>query len=152
MSPLTKQRLFWLLSPPLIGLLVPSLVIFCLQVWVGHIPPSAALADILARQFAAGENLFYLALIGLIPCVLLSVLCFAMAGSLHSNRLWCVGLGGLSGIVAVMVAMHVSVWYPLYGPGRMSSTAVVALVFMPVTGCIGMVVGGLLGWWLSWKR
>jgi hypothetical protein len=58
MNERTRQRLIWVAAPLAIGLIVPSLVIFYLEVFVGLISPPAAAADILQRQFSEDDNLF----------------------------------------------------------------------------------------------
>lgn len=144
-----KHALGWCAAALAVGLLTPSLVIFCLAVFVGHIGPGAALADVLRRQFAEGDNLFLLAAYGLIPFVALCVVCLAASRRLSPPRLACVALGGLAGILAIMIPAHVSVWAPLYGEGDMSSTAVIAFVFIPFLCAAGLVPGVLTGWLVS---
>lgn len=145
----TRQRPLWTFAPLAIGLLTPSLIIFSLEVFVAHIPPLTATEHILHRQFAEGHNLFLLAVIGLIPFAALSTICAIAAKKLTPQRLACLGLGGLAGILGLMIPAHVAVWYPLYGPGHMSSTAVIAFVFIPIY-CLGtMAVGLLIGWLVS---
>lgn len=146
-----KQRLIWVISPLVIGLVVPSLVIFYLEVFVGRISPSAAAADILEKQFSEGNNLFLLAAIGLIPFAVLSAICAVAASRFTPPRLACLGVGGLVGILSLMVPSHASVWYPLYGPGHMSSTAVIAFLFIPFY-CLGpLTIGLLVGWLVSMR-
>jgi hypothetical protein len=144
----TKQALYWSLTFLGVGLITPSVIIFCLEIFVGHINPLTSIADILRRQFAEGDNLFMLAVFGLIPFAVLSMACFVAGRRLASSRLACVAVGGLLGILGLMVPGHVAVWYPLYGPGHMSSTAVIAFVFIPfyciATLCIGLFVGWLV--------
>jgi hypothetical protein len=132
-----------------VGLITPSVIIFCLEIFVGNVSPLAAIADILRRQFAKGHDLFSIALWGLIPFVALSVACFIAARRLAPSRLTCVALGGLLGILAIMVPGHVSVWYPLYGPGHPSSTAVIAFFFIPFCSIVTLGVGLLVGWIVS---
>lgn len=144
----TKRALFWSLASIAIGLITPSLIIFCLQVFVAHTSPSAAISDILQRQFAEGHNLFLIAAFGLIPFAVLSIACFVAASHLTPPRLACVAVGGLLSILALMVPGHVAIWYPLYGPGRMSSTAVIGFIFIPfyciATLGVGLLIGGLV--------
>ena len=145
----TKHKLFWILTPLAVGLLVPSATILGLQVFVGGISPFTAIADVLKRQFAEGHNLFLLALFGLIPFAVLSVTCFVASHRLSPARLSCLGVGGLLGILCLMVPAHVSVWYPLYGGGHMSSTAVIAFVFIPFYCLVPLLVGLIVGWGVS---
>ena len=142
-----KQRLIWVAIPLVIGLIVPSLVIFYLEVFVGHISPLAAVADILERQFSEGNNLFLLAAFGLIPFAALSATCAVAAGRLTPYRLACLGVGGLLGILGLMIPSHAAVWYPLYGSGHMVSTAVIAFLFIPFY-CLGTLAIGLFGGYL----
>jgi len=145
----TKQALYWSLVFLAVGLITPSFVIFCLEIFVGHINARTSIADILRRQFAEGHNLFLLAVFGLIPFAVLSIACFVAARRLTSSRLTCIALGGLLGILALMVPWHVAVWYPLYGPGHMSSTAVIAFLFIPFYCIATLCVGLFLGWLVS---
>lgn len=144
-----NQQRFWLLGPLAIGLLAPSLIIFFLEVIVGHISPLASAKDILRRQFAAGHNLFQIALFGLIPFPVLSAVCGFAAHRLSPARLACLGVGGLIGILGLMVPVHIAVWYPLYGSGRMSSTAVLAFIFIPFYCLVTLGSGLLVGWCVS---
>jgi hypothetical protein len=48
-----------------------------------------------------------------------------------------------------MVPAHVSVWYPLYGPGHVSSTAVIAFIFIPFYCLASLCVGLVVGWLIS---
>jgi hypothetical protein len=149
MNARTKQRLIWVVTPLAIGLLVPSLVIFCLEVFVGRVSASAAATDVLQRQFSEGDNLFLLAAFGLIPFAALSVICAVAAARLTAPRLACLGIGGLVGILGLMIPGHIAVWYPLYGPGYMSSTAVIAFLLIPFY-CLGsLAIGLLIGWLVS---
>jgi hypothetical protein len=141
--------LFWCIAPLIIGFPIPSLVIFCLEVFVAHTSPAAAMSDILHRQFAEGENLFLLAVFGLIPFGALSLLCFGAANRFSPARLACFGTGGLLGILAFMIPCHWGVWYPLYSGEHMSSTAVIAFVFIPFYCFVPMGVGLLIGWCIS---
>jgi hypothetical protein len=136
-------------APLVVGLLAPSAIIFCLEVFVGHIGPFAALIDILQRQFGGGHNLFLLALFGLIPFAVLSAVCLVASRYLSPVRLSCLGGGGLLGILCFMVPTHVAVWYPLYGGGHMSSTAVIAFLFIPFYCLVPLFIGLLTGWAVS---
>ena len=145
----TVLELWLLLGSLAIGLLAPSLVIFCVEVLVGQISPLASVENILRKQFAPGHNLFLLALIGLVPFVALSVVCVLAARRLSPARLACLVLGGLIGIIGLMVPSHVAVWYPLYGPGRMSSTGVIAFLFIPFFCLVTLGIGLVAGWCVS---
>lgn len=144
-----KRALFWASIILGIGLVTPSLVIFCLEVGVGQSQPRRAVALILERQFAEGHNLFLLALFGLIPFLALATVCVVGARWWAESRLACVVGGGLLGILALMVWSHVQIWYPLYGGGHASSTSVIAFLFIPFY-CLGtLLLGAVLGWGVS---
>jgi len=149
MTSQNKQTLFWTLAPMGVGMIVPSAIIFLLAVAVAHTGPLDAMADIVRKQFAPGENLFFLSLLGLIPFAALSLACFFASRHLPPMRLACVAVGGLVGILVLMVPGHVSVWYPLYGGGHQSSTAVIAFVFIPFFCMPPLGIGLLVGWAVS---
>jgi hypothetical protein len=145
----TRQQLFWILMPLAIGMLAPSAIILGVEVFVGGVSPIAAITDVLKRQFGGGHNLFLLAPFGLIPFATLSVACFVASCRLSPARLACLSVGGLLGILCVMVPAHVSVWYPLYGGGHMSSTAVLAFLFIPFQCLVPLLIGLMVGWGVS---
>lgn len=144
-----KTNLFWVALPLVIGLVTPSAIIFCLEVFVGRISPVAAILDIGRRQFAEGHNLFLLAVLGLVPFVLLSVSVIIASRRLCASRVGCLTIGGLIGILAFMVPSHIGVWYPLYGGGHMSSTAVIAFLFIPFYCIPTLAIGIIIGWAVS---
>lgn len=147
----TNHKKICIALPIFIGLITPSLVLFAVQVFVGNIAPYSAVIDILKMQFASGHNLFLLALFGLIPFFTLSTILNHHFRNLNSNikKVYTLCISGLIGILSLMIPGHVSVWYPLYGPGRMSSTAVIAFMFIPIY-CLGtMAIGLLFGYLIS---
>lgn len=149
------MRKAYFLLPIVVALVTPSLVIFCLEVFVGGISPIAAIRDIAHRQFASGHNLFFLAALGSIPFVVLIAILKVASTRLSPRRVSALLVGGLVGILALMVSTHIMVWYPMYGPGRMSSTSVLAFLFIPFY-CIPTMFVGLATAWLvsrtSWFR
>jgi hypothetical protein len=138
-----SPKLFWTILPLPVGLATPSAVIWWLELFVAHTSLASAIVDLAQRQFAKGENLFWLALFGLIPFALLSVISLIAARFVSRRRLACISAGGLVGILAFMVPAHASVWYPLYGGGHISSTAAIAFIFIPFY-CIATLLIGLL--------
>jgi hypothetical protein len=144
-----SSKLFWVALPLVVGLITPSAVILCLEVFVGHISVVAAFHDVATRQFAEGHNLFLLAVFGLVPFVILSIFSFIIARSLSITRLASVTLAGLLGILAFMIPAHISVWYPLYGGGHMASTAVIAFLFIPFYCIVTLAIGLIIGWAIS---
>lgn len=135
--------------PLIFGALTPSLVIFILEVFVGHVSPVRSVHGILERQFAEGENLFLIMVFGLIPFAILIGLTALLSPKIKGKRLDCLFIGGLTGILVLMVFGHVAVWYPLYGGGHMSSTAVIAFFFIPFYCIAAMGIGLLIGWVIS---
>lgn len=144
-----STKLFWLILPLFVGLVTPSAIILGLETIVGRRSFQAAFWEIVSRQFAKGENLFLLALIGLIPFVLLSIFSFVAAWFMSQRRLACMSLGGLIGILGLMIPLHVSVWYPLYGGGHVSSTSAIAFLFIPFYCVVTLLLGLLVGWVIS---
>jgi hypothetical protein len=142
-----KKALY--LIPIVVAFVTPSLVIFCLAVFVGGIPPLDALGDIAHRQFASGHNLFLVAVIGLIPFAVLIALLRVTSPRLAPRRVYGLLIGGLIGILGLMVFAHVKIWYPMYGPGHMSSTAVIGFFFIPFYCIPTMFIGAVLGWAVS---
>jgi hypothetical protein len=149
MRNLRKRHIY---LPVILGALTPSLVIFVLEVFVGHISPVISAISILERQFAGGENLFLIMAFGFIPFAILMGLTALFSRAIGGKRLDCVFFGGLLGILVLMVLGHVVVWYPLYGGGHMSSTAVIAFFFIPFYCILGMTVGLLIAWAISHLR
>lgn len=137
-----NQRAVLIILSVMVGFFMPSLVLVTVQIVVGGVPVLSAIVDVLDGQFAQGRNLFTLALLGLLPFIVLAAMVPRFAAR-HPRRactaLWA---SGLVGILAVMVPGHAAVWWPLYGPGRMSSTAVIAFLFIPVY-CAGSLFLGL---------
>ncbi len=142
-----KRRHIYL--PIAVGVVTPSLIIFVLEVFVGHVPPLRSAITILQRQFATGHNLFALMMIGLIPFAVLIGITTMVSRTMTGRRLDCVFYGGLTGIVALMVFGHVAIWYPLYGGGHASSTAVIGFLFLPFYCIATMAVGLVVGWAVS---
>ena len=142
-----RKRHIWL--PAILGVLTPSLVIFLLEVFVGHISPIRSVLSILERQFAEGHNLFLIMVFGFIPFAILIGITVILSRTVKGKRLDCLFIGGLLGILVLMVLGHVAVWFPLYGGSHMSSTSVIAFFFIPFY-CIGtMGIGMLIGWVIS---
>jgi hypothetical protein len=64
-------------------------------------------------------------------------------------RLECVFWSGLLAITAFTAYGHASVWWPLYFGGRMSSTAVVVFLFIPIYALGVLVLGLAVGYLIS---
>lgn len=130
--------------------ILPSLIIFLLEVFVGDISASKSLSNIIQKQFADGHNLFLIALFGSIPFFILIAILFCASFAINTNRLNYLLWGGLIGILTIMLWGHISIWYPLYGPGGMSSTAVIGFIFIPFYCIPTMIIGTIVGWIAGW--
>ena len=126
-----------------IGLVTPSLTLLAIQMIVGSVPFETAFADILFKQFAAGHNLFMIAEFGLIPFILLAIMMLRFPRHNTRRKYYTRYVSGLIGILGFMIPAHVGIWYPLYGPGGMSSTAVLGFFVIPFY-CIGTLILGML--------
>ena len=135
--------------PIAIGVLTPSLIIFLLEVFVGRISLIRSVITILQRQFAAGHNLFLIMIIGFIPFAILMGITAIVSIKIKGKQLDCIFYGGLTGIVALMAFGHIAIWYPLYGGGHMSSTAVIGFFFIPFYCIATMGMGLVIGWAVS---
>jgi hypothetical protein len=141
-----RQKWIWLWLPLAVGLVTPSLVILVLDVFVGHTPVGRAVASVLARQFAPGDNLFLIAALGSIPFVILSlILLIGYRGRKDRDRLAWLSVAGTIGALALMIPAHVQVWLPLYTGGDVSSTAVIAFLVIPFLCCVTMMIGLVIG-------
>lgn len=109
----------------------------------------SAVADVASREFAEGENIFLLSLIGLLPFACLSFFTFLMAQRTSPRRLAFMAVGGLVGILAYMVPAHVAVWQPLYTGGHVSSTSALVFLFVPFYCVPVLVIGIIIGWVVS---
>lgn len=146
---MNKTKRKYLLISLIPGIILPSLVIFILEVFWGHINPFAAFVDILKRQFGGGHNLFLIMMFSLIPYAVLISIVNSFYKRLSGKRLDCVFYGGLAGILIFTFWGHFSVWYPLYSGGDTSSTAVIGFFFFPFYALFAMGIGILVGWLIS---
>src|SRR2546425_3113047 len=96
-----SPKLLWTILPLVVGFVTPSAVILWLEVFVAHTSPASAIVDLARRQFAIGENLFLLALIGLIPFALLSIISLIAGRFVSGRRLACIAIGGVGGRLPV---------------------------------------------------
>ena len=153
-----KAPLFWLAARVVVGALTPSGVIFVLDITLGQASASETLLSLAHRQFAGGDNLFLLAVLGLVPFVLLDgVLLVVRSRSTEPRRVAWLAVGGTLGALALMIPAHVGVWLPLYMHQHTSATAAVAFLFIPFFCCGSMLIGAgvaaLMWRWLGrWAR
>jgi uncharacterized protein (TIGR02145 family) len=132
------------------GILIPSLVIFILEVFIAKMSPFKSVLDILHRQFADGQNLFMVMVFSFIPFGALLLLTLVLKAKVDSSRLACIFWGGFIPVLGLTLVGHISVWYPLYAGNDTSSTAVLAFVFFPIYCLFLLVIGSLIGWGISY--
>ena len=108
-----------------------------------------AAKEILAGQFKPGYNYFTITLIGMLPAVALIGIAVYASNRIAPKRVYCVIAGGMIGYLAILILIHVAVIYPLYGGGKMSSTAVIAYLFIPYHSAWAITIGSLVGWMIS---
>lgn len=135
-----------------VGLALPSLIVVVMEMTLGGTPLISAIGKVVRRQFASGENLFLIAILGLIPFVLLAGVLRYLSPRLTTYRFTILLVFGMLGIFALMIPAHMSVWRPLYTADSMSSTAAIAFVFIPVYCVATMLVGLGVGWGISLLR
>ena len=139
----------WLVALLAVGFVAPSAVIFALETSLAEKTVVQAISEIARRQFAQGENLFLLAAIGLVPFVVLdAALWLVYITAKDRSRMSWLAIAGLVGVLALMLPAHVAVWLPLYTHSHMSSTAVIAFLFIPFYCCVSMAIGLGVGEWL----
>jgi hypothetical protein len=127
----------WLLAIVAIGVITPSLIILVLDVAVAGTPIGTALSAVAAAQFAEGENLFLIAVLGLFPFLVLdSVLVLAHLVTRDLARIRWMAIAGLIGILVMMIPGHVLVSLPLYTGAHASSTGAIAYFFIPIYCCV----------------
>ena len=144
-----KLKKKYILIPIIAAILTPSLVIFILEIFVGHISPFKSMGNIIEKQFASGHNLFLIMVFGLIPFVILTGILAPIFRKIKGKRFDLIFWGGLIGILIPMISGHVAVWYPLYSGGHASSTSVIAFFFIPFFCIITMGIGLLIGFLIS---
>lgn len=108
-----------------------------------------ALKEILVGQFKPGHNYFLITLYGMLPAIALISIAKDVSKRIAPRRVYCVIAGGLIGYLAILILIHVAVIYPLYGGGKMSSTAVIAYLFIPFHSVWAILIGLLIGWMIS---
>jgi len=143
-----KRRYFYL--PLAAGILIPSLVIFFLQVLFAGISPFKAIIDILKMQFGKGDNLFLLMVFSFIPFGLLMILTYMLEVKVHAIRLACIFWGGFIAVLSITLYIHIIVRYPQYSHADTSSTDALAFLLLPILGPILLVIGSLIGWGVSY--
>ena len=141
----------YILLPLSAGFFTPPLVMLVVQLFVGGVPFMDALKEILAGQFKPGYNYFLITLIGMLPAIALIFIAKDVSKRIAPRRVYCVIAGGLIGYLAILILIHAAVIYPLYGGGKMSSTAAIAYLFIPFHSVWTILIGLLIGWLISFS-
>lgn len=122
------------------GILTPSLAILMLEVFF-----SSGRSSPYRPSPVQGFDPFLLVL-SMVPFVVVTAVISVVGERRRPYAFW----GGLIGAWGFTVYGHATVWYPLFVPGRrMSSTAVIAFLFIPFYALIPMAIGLLVGWGVS---
>jgi hypothetical protein len=132
----------WLLTPLVVGIVTPALVLFTLQVLEGGRTLATAIPDN-PEKFIAFSLLTAWCLI---PFAILSALLLVQPANFPRRRIACLSIFGLLGILVLMVPAHWSVWAPLYTGEHMSSTATIVFVPLPFLCLVTMLPGLAIGW------
>jgi hypothetical protein len=144
-TPTIASRAVWVL-PLVAGGIVPTLVWYAAQRWVGHIQIGDALMDILLEHLK-GRALM-LDLFSMLPFAVLATTAYKNARRMSLLTLWAVTLGGLIGIVALMAPLYYIGWETLYNDirGDEKTTGALVFFFTPLYCIATMLAGMLLGW------
>src|SRR5262245_9956299 len=121
--------------PLIAGAVTPSAVVFFLEMFGSRRPPSRP-----PSGTTLSADFIFIALT-LIPFVVLIMATATVSAKLRGWRLECVFWGGLVAVTGFTAYGHASVWWPLYFGGHMSSTAVVAFIFIPFYALGALLVG-----------
>jgi len=140
-SPFDGFRWSCLLLVMIIGLILPTLIFFLMEITLGSISPGQAIGDIVSRQSADGDSLYLVVAFGLIPFGALAIILSALSFKLSRSRFVLFALWGLGGILAFMIPAHISVWAPFYTDEHLSSTGAIAFIFIPFVCTFTMLLG-----------
>jgi len=136
--------------PLIVGMTVPTLVVAGLESYWHHVRFWTALITTLTDDFFGGKNLWFATASGLMPFAILAVLLNILATRVRDGGMCLILLMGLVCAVGLMIPAHISVWRPLYVGGRMSSTAVLAFLFIPIYSTMSLAIGSALGFTIHW--
>ena len=140
-----KRRHIYL--PLFSGILSFYLVIFFLQVFIGNRSTLDLTLDIFFRHFKA---FLLVILISSIPFVAQMLLIWIVSFKSRGRRLESIFWGGFVSIFGPTLFGHYIVWNPLYTQDeRISSTAILAYIFIPLYCLLFLVIGSIIGWSLS---
>ena len=121
--------------PLVAGIVTPPLIKLGLT---GSILPSPSIIGVLMFM-----------LLAMIPFIAFIVLMDGISAKIKGSRLECIFWGGFLPVWGFTAYGHWSVWYPIYAHTHMSSTAVIAFLFIPFYALVPLVIGLLIGWGVS---
>lgn|GEM_PF-1870560 len=128
--------------PLLIGWLIPRFIELAVKVSVGDVLFYDAVAEVVPETFAWPGSVV-MSLFSLSPFIVLSILMSQIIGGKKPRRVcYLMFCSGLIGILALMVPAYVDYWAAFYRPGRVSSTAGLIFVFVPIY-CVGTLFVGI---------
>ena len=144
-TPTIASRAVWVM-PLIAGIIVPTVVWYVAQRYVGHIRIGDALMDILLEHLR-GRALM-LDLFSMLPFAVLATTAYKNARRMSLVTLWAVTLGGLIGIVALMMPLYYMGWETFYNEirGDEKTTGAMIFFFTPLYCIATMLAGMLLGW------
>lgn len=149
----TRVPWLWRLIPLVVGFLVPTLMVFLVEVGHRGRSPGDVIHDFLKHP-SGWFGFFLMGSIGLVPFALLDFLIMRLPETFSRRRIVCVGLFGLLGILPVMVLLYWDALAPFSGK-RPSSTSALAFLVVPPVTIVPMLVAIAVGWIissLSWFR
>lgn len=135
-----KPRYFYISF--IVGLATPWAVVVALDVLGTRRPPTLPPSSDLTGTILFNALAF-------IPFAALIIAMKVISAYLTGWRLECVFWCGLVAITAFTASGHASVWWPLYFGGRMSSTAVIAFLFIPFYALGALIAGLIVGYVIS---
>jgi hypothetical protein len=136
--------------PPLVGVVTPLLTFFAVEVATG----TYSVGGIIIEAIKHFIVLLLATITGTIPFVALSVGLYLVRN--HPARVsYLICSVGLVGVTGLTVLGNVAYWYPFYAGERVSSTAGLVFLFIPIYGCMAAVAAflvGLLASLMPWFR
>ena len=144
-TPTIASRAVWVM-PLIAGGIVPTVVWYAAQRYVGHISFGDALMDILLEHLR-GRALM-LDLFSMLPFAVLATTAYKNARRMSLLTLSAVTLGGLIGIVALMMPLYYMGWETFYNEfrGDEKTTGAMIFFFTPLYCIATMLAGMLIGW------
>ncbi len=136
------SRTVWVM-PLIAGAILPTLVWYAAERYVGHIRIGDALMIILLEHLRGRAVM--LDLFSMLPFAVLATTAYKNARRMSLITLWAVTLGGLIGIAGLMVPLYYMGWETFYNDIRGDEKTIGAMIFFftPLY-CIATMLGGML--------